>query len=449
LGDVYADLEEFVAAQDSYRQADEFVQPENDRFFSHYLKLSEARVARSQGQYAQAHRLIGTVQLEKEASGYEQGLFHLEKGRLAVIEKNTSQALSNLQEAKRYFQRDGRTLEYAWSQLWLSSAAYQRGDIETARVAIQEILTLTRTKNIMHMMVPQVRQVKESLLGMQKDLNLRNDLEKFLNEISLHENRLPSTRRKLRSFAKFVTLAEPHLSIRGLGRAQVKVDGKTLSPSDWKTQSVRDLFFYFLNTSQAVSKEQVGLAFWPEIDPRKLKMRFKNDIYRLRRAIGSKAILFDGDLYTFNRALDYDYDVEIFENYLAHAQKTSDEKEKMTSYRAAIDLVRGTYLSDISATWVWPERERLNRLYVAALQDLSNLYFTQNRLEDAQEMCQRALRHDPCMEEAHRLLMKIYFSLEDRSAIVRQYQLCKEILQEELDISPSDETEKLYLQLLL
>ncbi len=262
LGDLYADLEEFLSARESFRQAEKIIQPENDRYLYRYLKLSEARVARSLQEYTQAHRLLKAIQLEDDDSGYAQGLFYLERGRLAVVEKDIPKALVNLREAKQYFRRDGRTLEYSWSQLWLSSAAYHSGDIETARKEIHEIILLTKDeKNITQMMVPQVRQVKETLLDMQKDRVVGNAIENFLDDISLYEVQLPATRRKLRGFAQIVALSEPHLSIHGLGRAQVKVNGRTLSLSDWKTQSVRDLFFFFLTTSHPVSKEEVGLAF--------------------------------------------------------------------------------------------------------------------------------------------------------------------------------------------
>ncbi len=177
-------------------------------------------------------------------------------------------------------------------------------------------------------------------------------------------------------------------------------------------------------------------------------MRFKNDIYRLRRAIGSKVVVFDGDLYTFNRTLDYDYDVEIFENYLERAKKTSDQNERITYYQAAVDLVDGAYLSDISAEWVWMDRERLNRLYISSLLTLSKLYFDRNRLNAAQKICLKALRYDSCLEGVHRLLMEIYFLQGDRAAIVRQYQICENALKQELDLPVSEETEKLYWQLI-
>ena len=44
------------------------------------------------------------------------------------------------------------------------------------------------------------------------------------------------------------------LIIQGFGRAQVKIGEKTLTMSDWQTQSVRELFFYFLTMEATTDK---------------------------------------------------------------------------------------------------------------------------------------------------------------------------------------------------
>ena len=48
------------------------------------------------------------------------------------------------------------------------------------------------------------------------------------------------------------------------------------------------------------------------------------------------------------------------------------------------------------------------------------------------------------MESAHRMAMQAYAALGDRLGIVNQYEQCKQYLQDELGLEPSDETEYLY-----
>ncbi len=192
--------------------------------------------------------------------------------------------------------------------------------------------------------------------------------------------------------------------------------------SDWQTQSVRDLFFYFLTMKEPMTKEQIGQVFWPEIEePSRLKIRFKNDIYRLRRAVGSKTVLFEDDLYSFNRAMDYEYDVDAFEGYLFQAELTKDPETKIILLQKAVDLVNGHFLEDIDATWVLPERERINQLFLSTIMTLAKLYRNTNQIREALATCQRAINHEPSFEPAYLLTMKIYMQLNDRVSAIRLY----------------------------
>jgi two-component SAPR family response regulator len=230
----------------------------------------------------------------------------------------------------------------------------------------------------------------------------------------------------------------------------VRVSGKLLTVSDWQTQSVRDLFFYFLTSAKPLTKEQVGETLWPDIsDPQKLKLRFKNDVYRLRRAVGQDVVVYDDVYYMFNRSLDYEYDVEAFESFLDKAKSLVNPEEQIDLYQKAVDLVRGPFLADIFADWAMHERERLNRVYLSALLTLANLFQKQAQLEKALVTCQRAVDYEPAFEEVYRLSMQIYKRLGDRASIMRIYQTCRDALQRRLDMPPSEETEALYHSLIV
>jgi two-component SAPR family response regulator len=220
--------------------------------------------------------------------------------------------------------------------------------------------------------------------------------------------------------------------------------------SEWRTQSVRDLFFYFLFKQEAVTKEQIGAVLWPEVsDPQLLKARFKNEIYRLRRAVGRDVVVFDEEYYRFNRALDYEYDVEAFESHLVRARKASDRLERIEHFQKAVDIADGSYLSDVDSVWTQIERERLGQMYVSALEELAKLYLDENRLELCLSVCQQILDRDRYHELAYQLEMRAYAALGDRSAIARLYRACKAALYNDLGIALSKETEALFHELTL
>ena len=217
--------------------------------------------------------------------------------------------------------------------------------------------------------------------------------------------------------------------------------------SDWRTQSVRDLFLYFLNCQDAVTKEQVGAALWPEIpNVQMLKARFKNEIYRLRRAVGRDAIVFEDEYYRFNHQMDYEYDVEAFDSHIARAHKTANVNTRIEHLQKAVELVHGPYLADVDAEWAVPERERLWQVYGSALEELAYLYLDTSQLQSCLITCQLALKRDRFHEAIYQIEMRAHAVLGDRSAVARRYQACR-VAMEDLGIPPSPETERIYREL--
>jgi DNA-binding SARP family transcriptional activator len=236
--------------------------------------------------------------------------------------------------------------------------------------------------------------------------------------------------------------------IQGFGRAQVRIGEKLLTMSDWQTQSVRDLFFYFMTTEHPLTKEQIGAVFWPDVEePARLKMRFKNDVYRLRRAIGSDVILYENDLYSFNRSSDYEYDVEAFKGFLFQAKLTKEPKIQIELLQKAVNLVHGKFLDDIYATWAIPERERIDQEFLSALLELSELLKNANQVHAALSVYQQAIEHDPTFEIAYLLAMKLHIQLNDRVSAIRLYDDYAEMMNHELDLPPSPEIEAFYKRL--
>jgi DNA-binding SARP family transcriptional activator len=238
-----------------------------------------------------------------------------------------------------------------------------------------------------------------------------------------------------------------HLKIQAFGKALVWVDGKLVTTSKWKTASVRSLFFFFLTASRPATKEEIGEALWPELNTPQLNLRFKNELYRLRHALGHDVIRFDNDLYSFNRLLDYDYDVENFTIALAKTNSADSDKEKMLHLREATMLRAGPYLQDIDATWVLPEREFLDNACMNAWLELAEYYHQDGELKAALKACQDALKIDSSREDIHCLAMQLHAEKGDRLGIIWQYQACREALRSELDVDPSKKTDALFRRL--
>jgi LuxR family transcriptional regulator, maltose regulon positive regulatory protein len=448
LGDLYSEIEDFEAASRAYEQAEGIASGLPGFFISNYLILAHANLALLQDDIQTASQILRSFRkkLDANPSAYERGIWALLQGRYHLLMHEARKAISLLRDSKEYFIQDGRESESQWSMVWLIAAYDQAGQIENARTEFREILAM-RNKPA-HAVLITLHQATAHLRALQNDPQIGKSLGSLLDKSKQLGERILFVRRALRRHAQSIQMPSAGLVIQSFGRAEVRVNGRTLAMSDWKTKSVRDLFFYFLFKQDAVTKEQVAEELWPELtNPQALKARFKDEIYRLRRAVGKNVIVLDEVYYHFNRRLDYEYDVEAFESYLTRARKTSDTVKRIECYQKAIDLVHGPFLNEIDTLWIVDERQRLGQMYVSALEELASLYLNSNQLYQCLSVCHLALDQDRYNEVIYQLEMRAYAALGDRASIVRQYQACKTALEEGFGLLPSQETENIYREL--
>ena len=160
----------------------------------------------------------------------------------------------------------------------------------------------------------------------------------------------------------------------------------------------------------------------------------------------SAFVVRDGTTYTLRLNADLWLDSEQFAGSIREATKPN--ADKIACLEKAIGLYRGEYLPEILyETWAAEERERLSTMFLEAADRLSDLYLQQGKFTEAIDLCQRVLTQDNCWERAYRHLMLAYHHLGDRGQIGRMYQRCLQTLREELDVSPSPETQELYEKL--
>ncbi len=449
LGDLYSELEDFAIAKQSYQQVSDLVQQLGERFLINYLALAEANLALLRKDTSRSSHFLhqAAISIKVSNSNYEYGLHQLMRGRLLLQETKYQQAVKELIDAKRCFMQDGREMESVWSHVWLAAAQYQNGEQAAAREEIKMVLQKPNQAN--HFTTIAFRQAREWLEDLCNDRDVKPFLHGLFEEIDRLDNQLPRIRRQLRRLARTIEITTPSLSIHAFGRGQVLVNGQPVSMSKWQTQSVRELFFYFVAENRPLTKEQIGEVLWTDTsEPAKLKLRFKNEIYRLRRVVGQDTILFENDYYRFNSSMDHEYDVEAFEAYFAKAKSSSTLAEQINFYQKAVDLVRGKYLEDVDAIWAWPERERLSQRFLSASLHLAELYYKEGQDPKALQVCQRALEYDATYEAAYRLMMKIFHRMGDRASIIHTYRTCEEAMQRVFDLPPSEEIRRLYHKLI-
>ena len=98
--------------------------------------------------------------------------------------------------------------------------------------------------------------------------------------------------------------------------------------------------------------------------------------------------------------------------------------------------------------WLTVERERWRQQALALLALLAESQEQAGQLECATQTTARLVALDSLREDAHRRLMTLYDRQGRQAAALKQYRLCRAILQRELGISPEATTEDLYRRIL-
>lgn len=447
IGDLYAELQDMEIAEQNYRHAGQMLEERDDHYLAFSLNVGQINLALSQGDFAQAGQLLDMLEkmVKVSRSYYENGYFNAVLGKFRMLTEKPQEAAHVLEQAENQFIHDGLVLELTSTRVWLSAAYVATKRLPDAVEKIRDVIS----GKPRHFAVVAAGQCKKWLDGLQKNGEIGRGVRDLLLLAEKRDARLPNVRRELRRHARVVEVPAAQLIIKGLGNTSVSINGKELTPSDWQTQSVRELFFFFLSQSRPLTKEQIADQFWRELDdPAKVRLRFKNEMYRLRRAAGNEVIRFEDQHYSFNRSLNYEYDVEAFESYVTRAKSAETGEEKISLYRKAVELMDGPYLDDIYYDWVIADRERLDQMYLLALDALAELYQKEAKLDEALSTCQRAIAYQPYYEPAYRSSMQIHHRLGDRAGVINTYEACKTALRKHLALPPSKETEELYRKLI-
>jgi LuxR family transcriptional regulator, maltose regulon positive regulatory protein len=449
LGDLFTDLDEYESANQAYTDSAEAAQSIEFTHLKNYLSLAQARLARLSNQSEKAGHYLGKIEepVRKSGSNYDGGFFHFERGCLRLMTGELEQASVDLEQALNYFRFGGYIAEAAWSQIWLAAAELNSGKTSMARTRLLEVLGVEPSNPIYHSRALAIRRALPWLREPQQEDGIALILAPWLGRIKKIEAQLPAQRKRLRKILTSVSMQKSHLSIHAFGRTQVRVKGELVSSAQWKTATARELFFYILAAPRPLTKEEIGDTLWPEFGPEQLKLAFKNNLYRLRHALGEKVILYEDNLYRFNHFTDYEYDVEDFIAHLAQAKQAVEIKEKILHLRAATLLRNGHYLQDLDGTWVLPERQRLEKAWMDGMKELAEAERRAGDLQAAVQTCQEALKVDNCREDLHCLAMQLHFERGDRLAVIWQYKECCKALSSELDIEPSEMTKALYRRL--
>jgi DNA-binding SARP family transcriptional activator len=248
------------------------------------------------------------------------------------------------------------------------------------------------------------------------------------------------------------TTPRPHLIVCVLGGFRLLLMGNPVSLSTKETSLLAALA---VRGPSGASRDTLLSALWPDQDPRLASRSLHTMTWKLHRRLdhvlgSTRLIVHAHQKYALN-ACAAAVDSLLFERWADEGDQLAglgDWQQATPAYSRAAVLYRGDLYEgiDISAELVI-ERERLRVRFQDLLTRLATAAYNRQDFGNCINFAQRFLATDPFHEGIHRLIMRCYARLGERSRALHQYQVCVALLRDELQIAPEAATTQLFEQI--
>ena len=230
------------------------------------------------------------------------------------------------------------------------------------------------------------------------------------------------------------------LSLYLLGAPRVKLNEDEI---EVKPRKALALLVYLAVTAERHTRDALATLLWPNSDQRKARQALSNRLSELNRALEGDWL--ETDRKTVGLQDGFWLDVAEFQQTLA------DKSADLQSLQTAVAIYRDDFLTGFTLPdcpefdeWQFFQSESLRQSLASALEELVGRLSNQAAYDAALPHARRRLALDPLHEPAHRQLMQLYAQAGQQGAALRQYDLCRQTLEDELGILPSEETGGLY-----
>ncbi|MDX1619612.1 MAG: BTAD domain-containing putative transcriptional regulator [Nitriliruptorales bacterium] len=207
-----------------------------------------------------------------------------------------------------------------------------------------------------------------------------------------------------------------------------------------------------LERRHPMSTEELGSRLWSDDRPGSWEGALRALVSKLRGSLavaGMDPDLLAGSSGTYQLRVPGAFvDVEAAVNALDRAEgarRRGALDEAWGHATVASSIASRPLLPGEEAAWIEAEREGLRQVELRALDCLAEVWSGRGEHDLAVNSVRRALELAPYREATYRRLMRIHLAAGDRAEAVAAFGRCRAVLEEELGVGPSPETEAVYL----
>lgn len=241
------------------------------------------------------------------------------------------------------------------------------------------------------------------------------------------------------------------------GEVQVERGERLLRESQLGGPQGRFVLAYLVSErKRAVTQSELGDALWPESVPATWTLALSAIVSRLRARLANLGLVRSRIIpnafgcYQFSPPTDTWVDLEAALHGVDVAEGALVAGNPQGAYGASLlatTILRRPFLPGDDGPWAEARRTTLAGVLIRALDCRVEALAANGELKLALTHAQEAARLEPYRESGYRRLMRVHAQNGDRAEAIRVYLECKRLLESDLGVAPSAETETLYREI--
>lgn len=250
------------------------------------------------------------------------------------------------------------------------------------------------------------------------------------------------------------------LSLKFLGSLDIALN--QVPVAGLRSAKVEALLAYLaVEQERPLRRDALVALLWPDEPLDTARTNLRQSITRLQKGIDNQNanppfLLISRETVQFNVQSQHTLDATRFQKLLTACPTHGDKPERqcavcVENLQTAVSLYNGDFLahffvhdSPVFEQWVLPIRERLHQLALQALQWLASYHEDRGEYDQALVYARHQTRLEPWREEPYQQQMRLLARQGNRSAALALYETCRTVLENELGVAPTAETNRLY-----
>ena len=242
------------------------------------------------------------------------------------------------------------------------------------------------------------------------------------------------------------------------GHLILETDTALVQSRDFPGRQGREAFAYLaINRTRLVSRTELADALWGDRLPDSWGTSLSAIMSKLRTLMrrcgldGSETLVTDDRCHSLQLLAGAWVDHEVASDAVHEAETAISAADPARAYgpsAVAHHISRRPFLPGAEAPWIAYRRETLANLLIRSLECRATVYLWNHEHTLAVEAAREMIDLRPFRESGYRLLMRGNAAAGNSAEALRVYEQCRSFIADELGVAPSQETKRVYSEVL-